>query len=186
MSTFKRCDGSVEEMASELINQFDTHAPLIECKVKIDYVFAYGDRDEATGELKSTALKLHGVAALGIARKMPLKDRALGRGDAEISLDGDWWKEASDAERRALLDHELHHLVPTYDTDDLRRPIIKIRPHDFQFGWFKVIAARHGIASQERIQAKAMMDDAGQYFWPLDNTATAQESRFQNLEMTTH
>lgn len=96
----------------------------------------------------------------------------LGRGDAEISLDGDWWRTASEEERRALLDHELHHIAPELNqnsqpiTDDIGRPKIHMRKHDFQFGWFTIIAERHGLASAECIQAKGMMDAAGQYYWP--------------------
>ena len=50
--------------------------------------------------------------------------------------------------------------------DDLGRPILQLRMHDFEVGWFKEIAARHGEASQERQQAHAVMQDSGQYFWP--------------------
>jgi len=33
-------------------------------------------------------------------------------------------------------------------------------------GWFACIADRHGAASQEQIQAAAIMEKTGQYFWP--------------------
>ena len=151
--------------------EFDSHKPLIDARVKIDFVFAYGDEDEK-GRILNDALRKNGCKALGIARKIPLKDRALGRGDAEIAIDGNWWDFATREEQRALLDHELHHFAIKLDKskrpmfDDLGRPVITLRPHDFEFGWFKVIAERHGIASQERAQAKVMMDNAGQCFWP--------------------
>jgi hypothetical protein len=166
MPTFQRCPSEVNDLARELMFEFKTHQPLIDAKVRIDYVFALADRDDS-GAPKGCALKKNGVRALGIARKLPLKDRALGRADAEIAIDGDWWAEASHEERRALLDHELHHLlVKPGATDDLGRPVIALRAHDFDFGWFKVVASRHGMHSIERAQAKRMMDDAGQYFWP--------------------
>lgn len=154
-------------MASELLKEFATHKPLIEAKVKIDLVFAYSDPEKEG----SCALKHHGCRALGIARKIDLKQRSLGRGDAEICLDADWWAVASDAERRALLDHELHHLKVKegkhgYLFDDLKRPLLGMRKHDFEFGWFKVIAERHGAASGEQHQAREMMNQAGQLFWP--------------------
>ena len=183
MPTFRRCDDSVPAMARELMRRFETHAPLLDARVNIDFVFAFGDRDEVTGELTSGALKKNGVKALGIARKLPPKDRALGRADAEIALDGDDWQDSNEDERRALLDHELHHLVPTGKTDDMDRPMLKLRPHDFEFGWFKVIAARHGVASQERIQAKAVMDDAGQYFWPAMSQDLSGQTRIQKMEL---
>ncbi len=150
-------------MAEQLIKEF--HPEFEENKLRIDLLFAYGEKDDA-GEIKSPALKKNGVKALGITRKINLKDRTKGLGDAEICLDGDWWEEADEAEKKALLDHELHHIIITADTDMLRRPLLRLRKHDFEIGWFAVIAQRHGSASQERIQAKAMMDRGGQYFWP--------------------
>lgn len=158
-------------MAEEILAEFDTHKPLVAAKAKIDFVFAFPDYDETTGAPLNDALSKNGCKVLGIARKISLKERALGRGDAEISLDGHWWERASDKEQRALLDHELHHLTPKIDkrglvTDDLQRPVIVLRKHDFEVGWFHVIAERHGIASQERIQAKALFDEAGQFYWP--------------------
>lgn len=181
-TTFKRCGPDVGHLAEEIISKFDTHAPLAANKVKIDFVFAYGDRDETTGDLISDALKKNGVKALGIARKISLKDRALGRGDAEIALDGDWWGENDEPEREALLDHELHHLVATADRDDLGRPIIKLRKHDAEFGWFRIIAQRHGAHSQERIQARQLMESSGQCFWP-EIVRTQTTSRTQKLEL---
>jgi len=90
-----------------------------------------------------------GVKALGICRKIPLKERALGRGDAEICLDGEWWKDAPEPEQRALLDHELHHIEVkiiegAMACDDLGRPLLKIRKHDYELGLFTIIAQRHG------------------------------------------
>ncbi len=172
MSTFRKCPAAVADLAREILCAHETHTPLLDARLKIDFVFAYGDRDD-NDKLIGDALKHHGVKALSICRNLALKDRAMGRGDAEISLDGDWWEdEATEAQQEALLDHELHHIeVRTKDgavlTDDLQRPLLRLRPHDFQFGWFKIIAARHQLSSQECIQARAIADDAGQLFWPF-------------------
>lgn len=171
MPTFEKCDKSVKDLANSLLNEFETHKPLTQCDVKIDLVFAHADVDEK-GRPTNDALTKNGIKALGITRKISLKDRVLGRGDAEIALDGDWWKHASADEQAALLDHELHHISVKSDKagnaqfDDIGRPQIKLRKHDVEVGWFKCIAERHGAASLERIQAKAIMDGAGQFFWP--------------------
>lgn len=171
MPTFERCDKSIDELAEEIIAKFETHKPLKELKVKIDFVFARCDRDDR-GNPINDALTKNGIRALGITRKIPLKDRALGRGDAEIALDGDWWEKASPNEQEALLDHELHHVAVKADKagnvqyDDLGRPQIQLRKHDVEIGWFKCVAERHGLDSQERIQAKRIMYDMGQAFWP--------------------
>lgn len=157
-------------MAKALLEEFDTHKPLLDCGAVIDYVFARAETDDA-GNLKGYALMKNGVRAFGIARKIPLKDRALGRGDAEISLDGDWWEEANDPQRRALLDHELHHIAPKVDKrglvrDDLGHPVIQLRKHDFEFGWFNIIAERHKQHALEVRQARIIWDNAGQLYWP--------------------
>lgn len=171
MPTFQKCPKEIESLANEILCEFETHTPLLDARVKIDLIFAFAAVDETTGEPTGNALNHHGVKALGIARKIALKDRAMGRGDCEVTLDGDWWKDANEAEARALLDHELHHFQVKMDKrglvrDDLGRPVIVMRKHDYEFGWFKCIAARHGNTSMERMQAAQMMCDAGQYFWP--------------------
>lgn len=170
MTTYQKADEEVEAMAHEIKTSFESHLRLIDCNVKIDFIFAYGKRDE-DGNLQGNAITHHGVRALGLAKKIGLKERAMGRGDAEIQIDYDWWEMASYEERRALIDHEMHHIAVKIDNrgvvrDDLDRPIIQMRKHDVEVGWFKVIAARHGAASQERIQAKQIADESGQFFWP--------------------
>lgn len=169
-TTYQRCPDYVNEIAAGILLEFNTHGPLVQTKVTIDYVFAFPALDE-NGVPQGDALTKNGFKCLGLCRIIPLKDRALGRCDAEISIDGNWWEQASDEERAALLDHELHHIsVREKDgvllTDDLRRPLLKLRKHDVEIGWFDVIAARHGAASLERIQAKKIVDEHGQFYWP--------------------
>lgn len=171
MPTFQRCDKTIDDLAASILSQYETHKPLVSCGVKIDFVFALPDCNDH-GDPINDALTKNGIKALGICRKLSLKDRALGRGDAEISLDGDWWAKASGDEQAALLDHELHHIEVKADKagnvqyDDLGRPQLKLRKHDVEVGWFSLIAERHGLASQERIQAKRIMDVEGQFYWP--------------------
>ncbi len=173
MPTYQRCPESINQLANEILCQYEDHKPLLDAKVKIDFVFAYPDLDEKTGERTNDALSKNGVKALGICRKLSLKDRAMGRGDAEISLDHDYWEDAPEAEQKAILDHELHHLAVKMNRfgvvkrDDLNRPKLEIRHHDHDFGWFDIIAKRHGDASGERQQAAAMLvEGCGQYYWP--------------------
>lgn len=145
---------------------FEDHKPLLDAHVAIDFVFAYGDVDD-NGVTVGVAIKKNGHRAFGLTKKLPLKERALGRGDAEILLDGDWWNEASIEDQKALLDHELYHInVRAGKTDDLGRPVLGLRKHDVEFGWFAAVASRHGAHSMERQQAKALIDQMGQFFWP--------------------
>ena len=171
MSTFTKADVSVQTLASQLIEKFESHAPLAVAEVKIDFVMAFGNVNEK-GEQTGDALTKNGRRVFGLTRVLPLKDRAMGRGDAEITLDGDHWGTISGDEQAALLDHELHHLQVRTDkhgnvhVDDLNRPLLRLRKHDIEVGWFNVIAKRHGAASIERQQAKSIMDLTGQYYWP--------------------
>jgi len=162
MSTsFERCDKSVDRLALEILEKYPKHAELLECGAAIDFVFASSD------DPMRRPLKKNGVPAAAIARNITLKDRAMGRGDAEVAIDREWWNAASDKEKESLLDHELFHFgVDGGKRDDLGRPVIFIRHHDFDVGWFKHIAKRHGMASVECKQAKIIWDEAGQLFWP--------------------
>lgn len=171
MATFTRCDKSVEKLAAELLKKHPSHKPLLAAGVTIDFVWAFPDYDEKTGRPLNDALTHNGVKALGIARKIPLKDRALGRADAEIAIDGDWYQKAPAPEQEAMLDHELNHIAVKIDkrglvTDDLGRPVLQIRKHDYEIGFFKIVAERNGKHSIELYQAQRMFDESGQIFWP--------------------
>lgn len=165
MATYERAGHNFSDMADELIKTVEPLNWIREVGVKIDYVWAYGARDE-DGKLVGEAIKHHGVKALGLCRIVSLKDRAKGLGDCEIVLDKDWWDTVDDEERRAVIDHELTHLQLKKGTDDLGRPKLKLRKHDHQFGFFTSVAQRHGQYSQERIQAASMLEEAGQFYWP--------------------
>jgi hypothetical protein len=171
MPTYQRCEKSVTSMAEEILSEFKTHQPLVDAGVEIDFVFAQPELDEA-GEPKEDAVRHHGHKALGLCKKIPAKQRALGRGDAEITLDRHWWAHtASEEMQRALLDHELHHIEVRMAGDKivrdyLKRPVLTLRKHDWEFGWFDIIAKRHGAASQEFMQAQVLAQSSGQLYWP--------------------
>lgn len=187
MPTYKKSPQTVKDMAKSILEQFESHHPIRDAGVRVDILMAYPEYDEETGEPLNDALKHQGQKALGICRIVNLKDRTKGLGDAEILLDGHWWDNtASEEQQRALLDHELHHLAvkkkgEEIQKDDLGRPKLRMRKHDYQFGWFTTIAERHGIHSQERIQARAMMEIAGQYYWP--EIAQTEGSRITKLDV---
>lgn len=181
MPSYKRCEPAIKELAASIIAEFESHKPIADRGVKLDLLFAFGDRDETTGELTNHALTKNGIRALGITRIINLKDRTKGLGDVEICLDHDWWSEVDEAEQKALLDHELHHIAVTDKVDDLGRPKIKLRKHDVEVGWFRVVAQRHGKHSIERRQAAMIMERDGQYFWP--EISKAVEGRIGRLEI---
>lgn len=179
MPIYERCGKPVLDMGEDLLERFEEHMDLITEKVRIDYVFAMADVND-DGQKVNDAITRNGVKCLGLCRKIGPKDRALGRGDAEITLDADWWANASTEEQEALLDHELHHISIAKDKDgctkyaDDRRPVIKLRKHDVEVGWFRIIAERHGRRSQEVIQARQIVDRFGQLFFPLYDALPAR------------
>ncbi len=172
MAKYEKAPVAVVTMMNDLLFTYkdEGYQALIDAKVRIDLLMAFGNED-AEGT-KRPSIKVHGVPANGVARIVSYKDRVKGMGDAEIILDADWWETASDAERKALLDHELHHIVLHLDDDgqvqfdDCRRPKLKLRKHDFEIGVFNVIAARHGDASGERKYMNYMLEGSGQIYWP--------------------
>lgn len=95
------------------------------------------------------ALKHHGYPACAVVNVVNLKDRVAGLPDARILLDGDHWNGWHESKQRAILDHELEHLEVKrddqgrVDRDDVGRPKLKLRPHDFEVGVFNDIMDRH-------------------------------------------
>lgn len=172
MSTYEPCPKEVIELANEIMCEFENHKPLLDAKVKIDFVFALSGVNE-DGEPTGDAIRFHGCKALALARKIGLKDRTMGRGDAEILIDKDYFEDVTLPQKKALLDHEITHLVIRTDEDgaflydQLGRPRLSIKPHDYEFGFFKIVAERYGKNSLEVTQCKAMWDSGGQVLFPF-------------------
>lgn len=129
------------------------HKKLHEAGVTIDAVFACAETDE-DGNPKGNPVKLAGYVCAATIQRANLKQRALGHADAIITIDGDQWNDFSNEEREALIDHELTHMVPQWEdgklvTDDLGRPKLKTRLHDWQLGGFAEVVERHGQAALE-------------------------------------
>lgn len=146
------------------------HQRLLDAEVAVDILAAHPKTDES-GEPMEPALKLAGYPCLATIKIRGPKDRAEGRGDALLTLDGYRWDELDEPEKRALIDHELTHLELDCDgkgnlkRDDYGRPKLTIRLHDHQFGWFDAVALRHGEHSQEVQQARAFRDASGQLYF---------------------
>lgn len=142
-------------LLADVIKRFHQH--LIEPGVRVS-VIVVDDVDGDGGRTGRPALKLHGVAALAIVKINSLKDRVEGKADATIFIDGTHWDQCEQPQKVAILDHELHHLLLVVDeegrivADDAGRPKLKMRPHDFQVGWFHAIAERHGPHAVETQQ----------------------------------
>lgn len=132
-------------------------------------------------EASEPVLTHGGYPAQAVCRITPVRDRALGVADAVIVIDRSNWLMLTQNQREALIDHELHHLERVVDEDTelpkidaVDRPKLAIRKHDHQFGWFDVIAERHGDASPEVRQAKQLIAATGQLY--LDFGAGKQKA----------
>lgn len=172
MAKIEKAPKAIKDFALAILAQYETYKPVLDAKVNIEFLFARGERDPETDAIVSDAITLRGFRALGTCRKTNSEERAAGRGDAVVMLDADWWEEADEAAQRALLDHELFHIDVCQDEDGIvikdkgGRPRLRMRKHDVQVGWFKLVAERNGVHSLECKQAKSVMDTSGQAYWP--------------------
>lgn len=162
------CPDDVKERVAALVHA--NHPDLELAGVTFDLMYVSRDDDD---DSTKPVLSLHGVPCLAIARIVPLKERAKGCNDAEILIDMARFKDSTDAQKDALLDHELQHFDVQHDADgcvkrdDQQRPKLKMRPHDYDLGWFTIIAQRHGAASIEVQQARALFDADGHRLFPF-------------------
>lgn len=169
-SEYKKCGKEVQTLCAQLIKEH--HPDLHAAGVSVDLIFAHAAENGA-GEKIGTALKSHGYVAAAVASKVALIHRVMGRGDVQILIDGDKWPDLHEDQQAALLDHELQHFVVAKDAeggvilDTHGRPKIKMRLHDFEFGWFTEVAKRHREASVEVIQAAQIYQQAGQAYFPF-------------------
>lgn len=154
-------DQSTENYAL-MINVMERfHKPLADIPITVT-LMVVEDVDKEGARTGKPALKLHGAPSAAIVKINSLKDRVEGKSDATIFLDGEHWGQASEAEKVAILDHELYHLIEQRDedgnliADDAGRPKLKMRPHDFQVGWFHAIAERHGPHAVETQQMQEL------------------------------
>lgn len=160
MATYGQATQTVRAMLNEILDQ---HYPdLRHAKVTFDLLFAYPTGD---GAERKPPLMVAGYPAIATVRITPLRDRVLKVADALICIDKDEWENLTDPQRRAVLDHEAHHVEiqweqePTdkdytkavWKTDDHGRPKLKMKPHDFQIGGFAEICQRYGKDAVERI-----------------------------------
>lgn len=165
--TFDPAPDEVRDRVIALMKRFHPDLELVQ--LRVDLLFASTDAEDAH------AVTLGGYPCLAVVKIVGPKERAKGLGDAEIVIDRDAYEAMSDAQRDALLDHELYHLEIVRDKlgrpkrDDYQRPKLKMRKHDFQFGWFAEIARRHQENAIEVQQARAFAVEQAQTFFGFNN-----------------
>ncbi|RRJ96795.1 hypothetical protein Ga0100231_023795 [Opitutaceae bacterium TAV4] len=166
MKTYTTAPEETHERVAELIRRF--YPELEKHKVRICLLMVASDKE-------GPALKHQGYPAAAVVRAVPQKDRAKdGAADVEITIDARGYEAMDSEERNGLLDHELYHIEVQYSDggvklDGQHRPVVKMKKHDRQFGWFDEIARRHGEHSGEVQQARELVEETGQLY--LDFTA---------------
>lgn len=187
MPLFATASSEGREVLDTVIEEYHPH--LREHGVTVGLLAAW---PRAGGD--DAPLKLHGYPCLAVVKVTPYRQRVQGIQDAVITLDGPAWERATEAERIALLDHELTHLELIRDddgavkTDDALRPRLKCRLHDWNLGGFEVIARRHGDAAPEVVAWKEAHTAYSQavFAWaddnapadPLPSTVTIEAKHF--------
>lgn len=145
-------DDATKVLAQALVRY---HQVLVNEKVTVEVLLASNPEGQPVMH--------HGWPACAVVKVNSLKDRAAGCCDARIVVDGDGFENWTAGKRLAVLDHLLEHLELLYDkegavkTDDLGRPRLRLKPHDWQMGGFDAICERHGANAVEgQALAKAL------------------------------
>ena len=129
--------------------------------VTVDCLLAHTDR------IDGTAIKSRGTYALAYIRITSLMERVMGMADALMIIDHasmQLWKENR---LRAVIDHELEHIQLIREKknnqprrDDHDRPMLGIKQHDYQFGWFEAPVKHYGYDAVEYDQAQQLVNVA--------------------------
>lgn len=148
-------DTQLREVQVAYHPELDSHG------VRVGLEFAsVSDESRAKGR---GAVRLHGRNCHAVVRITNERERRYGAPDAVVTFDRHSWDANGADWRDAVLDHELTHLeiatAPdgTAKLDRQLRPKLKMRLHDVEVGWFREVAARHGLASEEVRQVRSML-----------------------------
>lgn len=144
--TFEDADDALKDKIRDFA--WRHHPDLAEADVTFGVLLAHAPRDE-NDDPKGPAIKHGGYAAAATIRIVKIEDRAAGMPDLLLVIDGDELPTWSDARLEAVVDHEFCHPVLVVDKDgaivrdDLNRPKMRMRKHDWQIGGFDEVAERH-------------------------------------------
>jgi len=148
---FEKAPQEVRELLQLVIQEH--HRDLADANVNVG-VLMQTKIDNDDNEIPS--LKCHGAMANAVIKVVSRKDRTHRNEDSEIVVDAVIWKTLSEKCKRALLDHELTHLVVKRDRktqkfalDDLNRPRLAMIPDDFTLTGFLDVVRRNGDAALE-------------------------------------
>lgn len=172
-SIYMKADANIHSLVDHAISSW--HPDLAKTKVKVGVLFVLAARES------QPPLKENGHHVEGTVKIVPLKDRVTKDFDVEMLLDGDEWTAGKSEHHLALVDHLLSrlevrrpkkkkkkskgsegavhgsdeerkdHEEQEFLTDDIGRPIIKLRKGDWNAGiGFRDVVDRHGGFSVEK------------------------------------
>jgi hypothetical protein len=153
----------VVAMIDQVLNRY--YPELIASKIKIGAIVqnTYEEDELVPG------LKLHGASCAATISKVSAKHRLYVPYDAQITIDGFWWDQhPDDAERMALIDHEIQHVLLVKKNEKVvitedGHPKFKLRPDEINITGFLNVVARHGMAAGEAgdiLKAAQMVNEA--------------------------
>lgn len=164
--TYEPVDPETEALIAKVRKEH--HCVLENCGVTIGALFVAKESKEGDAQ---PALRRHGFPVAAQIQITSLADRVRGVADAKLTIDRFVWDRLPAASRLALIDHELAHLL-TVDgddeqgRDDIGRPKLRIRPHDYELTGFTDVAERHGEASMEVRSLRAFRHEQLPLFCP--------------------
>ncbi len=138
------------------------HKDLDEFEVTLAVIKAERKLNKDGEDTEGPVLALHGYECAATIKITPLNQRVLKVPDAILTINWEQWESLTKAEKEALLDHELTHLVISRDAentpryDDLGRPLLRMRKHDWHLGGFLEVVERHGIQSLDASSVHAV------------------------------
>ncbi len=150
-------DPQLEEMGKELVQEIHEHLREAE--------FSY--------LLTSRPMNRAGKTLAGKARKVSGVLHYYTQSDFLIIVSNDFWQEAADTDRRALLDHELCHCSVEYDKEGGRQWTLK--GHDIEE--FIAIIDRRGLWHNELKQFGQAIAKQLELDFTQDDTEDAKETK---------
>lgn len=159
MATFLKAPPEVNEFVQDVMRQY--HPDLFGQEVTTQCVMALAELNE-DGDPKGPAIKCHGFPAAATIRITSQKARVHGHAMVELTIDEKRWGELTEAQRTALVDHELTHLEIAKENggkdiayDQCDHVKLKIRQHDWQIGGFESVIQKHG---KDALEAMSVME----------------------------
>lgn len=138
MTTYARAP-EVKTIADRLIKDVDEHKNL--AHVRIEYVWRDKHAKSKGRTVLAAARKIGGINAFLAGSSAGLADDEANEPLFVIEVAADTWQRLTDDQRKALVDHELMHLIVEFDQDG--EPKLAMRGHDLEE--FAAIVRRHGL-----------------------------------------